>query len=126
MATWNRTVTVSDGYLVCGMMGNGSSNPPDVPGKGARSDSATDITVYSEDRTGTGAKIIYHATGCTLTGLTAKANQTAPSYTVTGNGTLLTITDAGATGDEYEYYIDGTDSGGTTRQTEDPQIHNAA
>ena len=125
MATWNRTVTVSGGYLVCGMMGNGTSNPAPVPGKGDRSDSATDITVYSEDRTGGGAKIKYHASGCTLTRLTAKANQTAPPCNVTGNGNLLTITDTGATGAEYEYYVDGKDSEGNDLSTEDPQIHNA-
>ena len=123
MATWNRTVTVSGGYLVCGMMGNGTSNPAPVPGKGDRTDSAADITVYSEDRTGGGAKIIYHPSGCTLTGLTAKANQTAPPSTITGIN--LTITDTGATGAEYEYYVDGKDSEGNDLSTEDPQIHNA-
>ncbi len=94
-------------------------------GKGPRTDTAINITVYSEDRTGGGAKIIYHPSGCTLSGLTAKENKTAPPYNVPGNGSLLTITDTGATGAEYEYYIDGKDSEGNDLQTKDPQIHNA-
>lgn len=123
MATWNRDVSydADSGYLVVTMSGNGAEPPP-VPEKGDRTDTADDITTYSEDRPAT---IKYHCGDGVdfLTGLAAKEGASAPPFEVTRGGALLTVTDDGATGTDYSYYVQGVVAA-EDKQTQDPQIHN--
>ena len=126
--TWNRSVSYNStsGYLEVSITGN---NP-----NGNRNDTATSITVKSGDEPAT---ILYHASGgVVLTGVLWKDSsgndlpvQDPPpagiTATVGGNGNLLTMDDTGSATASYYYHVVGT-VGGTSYQTEDPQIHNSA
>ena len=113
--------------IFCAMMPAGAapSNPPDPPGH-TRNDDANTITVYSEDRKGGGATIIYHGNGCDVTGLAAKPGGVLPPH-VRVAGSNLIITDTGVEGTGYKYHVTATAAavyGGKHLQTDDPQIHN--
>jgi hypothetical protein len=126
MARWNRVVDLSTKggnhlfVLRVDDPQNPGSNPPPIPGKDPRTDDANNITVYAEDRGQNGAKIHYRGNGCYLTGLEAKEEGgSLPEYKPEGGNIM--ITDTGAEGTCYEYYIVGR--GGL--KTKDPQIHNS-
>ncbi len=120
MATWNRHIAKGNGYLDC-TKSAANADPPPAPGHGARTDTANDITTYPADRPVGGAKILYHSTDVVLTKITMKEGSLpeALSYEANSPGTLLTVTDKGATGTDYSYYVEGDG-----KQTQDPQIHN--
>ena len=121
MATWNRKIAQGEDYLVC-TKSAANPEPPPVPGHDPRTDTAIDITTYTADRAGGGAKILYHSTDVALTGIAMKDGGSLPdglAYTTNPPGTLLTVTDTGATGTDYSYYVEGDG-----KKTQDPQIHN--
>jgi hypothetical protein len=127
--TWNRDVNLGSGacpggtetnHLTISLTGSGA-NPPDHP-----NDTATDINVSASDRSGGGAKIIYHAKdGVDLTGIEAidGSDLTGLASSANPSGNLLTLTDTGAKGVTYNYLVVGTYNNATIK-TCDPQIHN--
>lgn len=133
MARWNRWVSY-DGteFLVVSDSpprpdpGN-PANPPALSNHDPRTDTALVITTYEADRTPNGATINYHAVGdVVLTGISMKDGSGIPAALVPrvlGNGNLLTLTDTGLDGTDYDYYVDGTVNG-AAKQTQDPKIRN--
>ena len=126
MATWNRNVDDEGDYLVVTKTAQ-NADPPPVPAHDPRTDTALDITTYTADRAPDGAMIIYHPSpreGVTLLGITMKDQKPVPpELTWRFDGPLLKLTDKGAAGTDYEYYVWGT-VGTVDKRTEDPQIHN--
>ncbi len=122
-ATWNRDVEDGGDYLVITVTGNNPGPPPD------RNDTADDITTYGADREGGGAMINYHAQGdVVLTGILMKDGGEIPdglSVFVNPAGELIRLTDTGPARTEWIYYVQGTVNG-TSKQTQDPKLHNEA
>ena len=119
MATWNRNVDDGGEYLII----TKTAQNPDPPPPPERNDTAIDITTYGADRPAT---INYHAPGndVTLTGISMKNGDPIPaelSVFVNPAGNLLRLTDSGAAGTDYEYYVEGDG-----KRTEDPRIRNHA
>ena len=86
--TWNRDVYDVGNFLICVIKG---SNPP-------RNDTADDITTFTADRAGSGAKIHYHAKGdVKLTGISMKDGGAIPTELEVKNPNpqLLTLIDKG-------------------------------
>ena len=121
MATWNRQISIDGDNLAC-TKSAGNADPPPAPNHGARDDTADKIKVYESDRGTAGATINYHAAGLALTGIAMKNGGSVPAdlkVEVRGNGNLLVLTDKGAEGTIYNYFVEGDG-----KQTDDPQIHN--
>ncbi len=132
-STWNRNVDYNAGtdFLDVSVTGN-NPPPPAAPAGQTRNDTADEITVFSVDRGGGGARILYHAPGneVELTGIEMKNGDPIPDHLevfVNPPGTLLRLTvtkDDDDTSDEvWDYYVQGTVDG-EAKQTEDPRIRN--
>ena len=124
MAQWKRNIEVVGGLLTCTM----GTNPKAAPGKGARTDTAEDITTFREDRGGvTGARIIYTTTdpNVKFTKIFMKDGGILPlelSFRVTANGKRLTVYSIGPARTEWDYSVEALVSG--VSMTLDPRIHN--
>ena len=132
-STWNRNVDIdaAGDYLDVSITGS-NPPPPAAPEGQTRNDTALEISVFSVDQGGGGAKILYHASGreVELTGIEMKNGDSIPDHldvSVNPPGTLMTLTitkDADDPDeDDWRYYVQGTVNG-VGKQTEDPRIHN--
>ena len=117
-STWNRRVTATADGLH--LQVDETTDNPNPPG---RSDSASYITVKASDRP---AIINYRADGVTITGIEMKGGGAVPdglAVQTLPNG-FLRLTDSGASGTDYSYYLVGNYGSNDGIRTEDPQIHN--
>lgn len=117
MSVWNRRVTAtSDGLHLQVDEDTTNPNPP------GRDDPPSSITVKASDRP---AQINYLADGPSLTGIQMKDDSPVPEgLQVQTRGPNLIITDTGASGTDYSYYLVGNWSTNNGIKTADPQIHN--
>ena len=141
-STWNRNVGIdaAGNFLVVSITGQ-NPPPPAAPPGHTRNDTADDITVFSVDRGGSGAKINYHAKNgmdedgnlikVELTGIAMKNGDPVPAHLgvdVSAGGRLMTLTVTKAEGDtdneDWHFYIQGT-ADGINKQTQDPRIRNS-
>lgn len=117
MSVWNRRVTAtSDGQHLQVDDVTANPNPP------GHDDPANYITVKATDRP---AQINYLGDGVTVTGIAMKDGESIPpGLQVQPLGPNLRLTDTGAPGTDYSYYVVGDYGGNDGIRTDDPQIHN--
>jgi hypothetical protein len=117
MSTWNRRVTATGDGLHLQV----DEDTPN-PNPAGRNDGSNYITVQASDRPAT---IRYIGSGVTLSGIRMKDDSPVPAaLTVAIAGQTMTLTDSGAAGTDYSYYLVGSYGANSGIETEDPQIHN--